>query len=203
MTESPFDLSQQHTDGRIIAALEKISQAFRVLLWNEGKELSLSPIQIQILIFLRFHPREHRKVSYLAVEFNVTKATISDAIKILIEKKLVRKEYEKEDARSYVLHLTRKGIQHADKTSHFTRQLQLPVEELSASEKETLLKSLLSIIRHLNTAGIVTTQRMCFTCSFYQPNHEGHQHYCTLLNSRLESSELRIDCPDHEKNQHS
>jgi hypothetical protein len=53
MGKSPFDLKHQNenTDSRIIAAMERISQAYRVLLWNESKELSLSPIQIQILIF--------------------------------------------------------------------------------------------------------------------------------------------------------
>lgn len=85
MKRSAFNLAHQNTsvESKIIASLERVSQAFRVLLWNESKEFSLSPIQVQVLIFLLFHSSEKRKVSYLADEFNMTKATISDTIKSL------------------------------------------------------------------------------------------------------------------------
>ena len=69
----------QDTGSKIIAALERISQAFRVLLWNESKAFSLSPIQVQVLNFLLQHSGEKRKISYLAGEFNLTKPTISDS----------------------------------------------------------------------------------------------------------------------------
>ena len=108
MTKSDFDLVQQNqsTESKIVASLERISQAFRVLLWQESKEFSLSPIQVQVLIFLLYHSSEKRKVSYLADEFNMTKATISDTVKILEQKKLISKEYELHDARSYIINLT-------------------------------------------------------------------------------------------------
>ena len=82
MKKSVFDLDHQNAsvESRIVASLERVSQAFRVLLWNESKEFSLSPIQIQVLIFLLHHSDEKRKVSYLADEFNMTKATISDTV---------------------------------------------------------------------------------------------------------------------------
>src|SRR5690606_32595860 len=87
MSDSPFDLAYQnkHINGKIIAALERISQAFRVLLWEESKEFALSPIQVQVLIFLLHHSEQKRKVSYLAEEFNMTKATISDTVKTLFQ----------------------------------------------------------------------------------------------------------------------
>ena len=84
-----MDLNQ-----KIVNSLERISQAFRVLLWNESKEYGLSPIQIQILIFLFTHSPEKRKISYLAREFDMTKATISDSVKVLFQKSLVTKEFE-------------------------------------------------------------------------------------------------------------
>ena len=54
--KSSFDLKRQSTkiESKIVVALERISEAFRVLLWNESKENSLSPIQIQLLIFFTF-----------------------------------------------------------------------------------------------------------------------------------------------------
>ena len=90
MKHSSFHLTEQNQkiESRIVVALERISEAFRVLLWNESKENSLSPIQIQILIFIYFHSTEKCKVGYLADEFNMTKATISDSVKVLLSKEL-------------------------------------------------------------------------------------------------------------------
>ena len=200
MNKSPFNLDQQNasTDSRIIAALERISQAFRVLLWNESKEFSLSPIQVQVLIFLLHHSEEKRKVSYLADEFNMTKATISDTIKALGQKGLIKKVAEPHDTRSYVIHLTKKGIDIAGKTSVFTRELQTPIAKLNPDDKENLLLSLIGVIHHLNKAGVITIQRMCVTCIHYKPASSRNPHFCKLLNKKLEGSELRIDCPEHE-----
>ena len=108
MKHSSFNLNEQNQkiESRIVVALERISEAFRVLLWNESKENSLSPIQIQILIFIYFHSLEKCKVGYLADEFNMTKATISDSVKILLSKELVTKETDPIDTRSFSLSLT-------------------------------------------------------------------------------------------------
>lgn len=199
MSKSPFDLSYQNqsTESKIIALLERISQTFRVLLWNESKEHALSPIQIQVLIFLLHHSEEKRKVTYLADEFNMTKATISDTIKTLEQKELVEKHYEPHDTRSYIIQLTKKGKVIANQTSMFTQQLQIPIDKLPAEDKENLLLSLIGIIQHLNKSGVITIQRMCVTCMHYKKGESGKQHFCQLLNQKLSNRDLRIDCPEH------
>lgn len=199
MKKSAFDLEHQNSsiEGKIIASLERVSQAFRVLLWNESKEHSLSPIQVQVLIFLLHHSDQKRKVSYLADEFNMTKATISDTIKTLEQKALIKKEHEQHDTRSYIIQLTKKGKEIAVQTSLFSEQIQIPIDKLHLTDKENLLLSLLDIIHHLNRSGIITIQRMCFTCHFYKSNKNSQEHFCRLLNSKLKDNELRIDCPEH------
>jgi DNA-binding MarR family transcriptional regulator len=199
MQKSDFNLNQQNArvESRIIASLERISQAFRVLLWQESKEFALSPIQIQVLIFLAHHHSEQRKVSHLAREFNMTKATISETIKTLEQKQLISKEFEQEDLRSYIIHLTKKGLEIAEKTALFTNQLRIPVQNLDSENKEKMLLSLLHIIHHLNQSGIITIQRMCFTCSHYQRSKDGQPHFCKLLDRNLATTDLRIDCPEH------
>lgn len=199
MKKSVFDLNHQNSsvESKIIASLERVSQAFRVLLWNESKEFSLSPIQVQVLIFLLHHSNDKRKVSYLANEFNMTKATISDTVKTLEQKQLITKENEPHDIRSYIIHLTPKGSEIANQTSLFTKQIQVPIDKLDSSDKENLLLSLLDIIHHLNKSGVITIQRMCLTCEHYKSHFEGQKHFCGLLNQKLASTELRVDCPEH------
>jgi len=203
MKKSTFDLKHQNSsiESKIVASLERVSQAFRVLLWNESKEFSLSPIQVQVLIFLLHHSDEKRKVSYLADEFNMTKATISDTIKTLEQKLLIKKEYEPHDTRSYIIHLTKKGSDIAEQTSMFAKQIQVPIDKLHSLDKENLLLSLLDIIHHLNKSGIITIQRMCFTCQFYKESKDRKEHFCRLLNSKLADNELRIDCAEHSQKQ--
>ena len=95
---SVFNLENQNAnlDNKIVAGLERLSQVFRILLWEKAKEHSLSPIQIQLLIFIRHHSADKTTISYLAQEFNFTKPTISDAIKILEQKKLVSQDQVRE-----------------------------------------------------------------------------------------------------------
>ena len=200
MDKSDFDLAHQNqsTESKIVASLERIAQAFRVLLWQESKEHSLTPIQVQVLIFLLHHSNEKRKVSYLADEFNMTKATISDTIKTLEQKKLISKAEEQRDTRSFIINLTKKGKDIAVKTSFFTNEIRKPINKLHQDEKEDLLLSLLNIIRHLNKSEVITIQRMCMSCAYYQSSDKGQKHFCKLLNQDLRPTDLRIDCPEHE-----
>jgi DNA-binding MarR family transcriptional regulator len=198
MKSSSFNLNEQNqkVESRIVVALERISEAFRVLLWNESKESSLSPIQIQILIFIYFHSLEKCKISYLADEFNMTKATISDSVRVLLTKDLVVKETDTTDTRSYSLLLTTEGKSIAKKASFFASNMEQPLEKLTEDQKTVMLNGLLKLIYDLNKSGIITIQRMCFTCSNYQLDNGVH--YCKLLKSRLAENELRVDCPEHD-----
>jgi DNA-binding MarR family transcriptional regulator len=192
-----LDFQNKNIESKIVAAFERISQAYRVLLWQESKEFSLSPIQVQVLIFLLHHSEEKRKVSYLANEFNMTKATISDSIKALEQKKLIRKDFEPQDTRSYIINLTTKGRGIAEQSSLFSNEIRTPLYKLSQDEKSNLLLSLFGIIDHLNKSGIITIQRMCLTCSYYHTSNTGPKHFCKFLNQELQVNDLRIDCAEH------
>lgn len=200
MSSTPFDpLSQPHSpSAKIVVALERISEAFRVLLWNEGKTHGLSPIQVQVLIFLLHHSDQYRTVSYLAREFNMTKATISDAVKTLENKSLISKHISSSDTRSFHIILTPKGAEIAKQTASFAQEIRTPIDRLSHDEQNNLLIHLFEIIRHLNNAGVITLERMCFRCAHYRKNHKGNEHFCALLATKLIQSELRLDCPEHE-----
>lgn len=199
MNRSPFDLTTQNKsiDHKVIAALERISQAFRVLLWNESKELGLTPIQIQTLIFLQHHSAEKRKISYLATELGVTKATISETVKTLLDKALIEKEYNLEDSRSFMIRLTAAGKKIAKQTGLFASHIEDPISRLEDADKETLFKSLTGVVHHLNRAGVIGIQRMCFTCTYYAQDRDGAAHFCKLMNIPLKAQDLRIDCPEH------
>lgn len=183
-------------DKKIVAALERIAEAFRVLLWNEGKTAGLSPLQVQVLLFVSSYAPAQCRVTYLAREFNITKATLSDAVKVLETKGLVGRLPDPADSRSHVLRPTGTGSDMAAKFAGFADAVRSPVSGLPEGRKLELWQSLLAVIGSLQQAGVVTLQRMCFTCRHFG-SEEGVP-YCTLIGKVLEAADLRMDCPEHE-----
>jgi DNA-binding MarR family transcriptional regulator len=194
--ESTFNPEYQasNTASKVVAALERLSEAFRVLLWQEAKQHGVSPIQVQILTFLLHYPEKLRTVTYLATYFNMTKATISDAIKTLESKALLSRKEDKSDNRSHTLHLTREGRVLGKKVERFADPMLAPVNNISPEKQADLLEHLLGLIKELNDQLVITPQRMCLNCRFYEKKGKGH--YCNLVQSPLRSADLRVECPE-------
>lgn len=197
MSKSVFDLHEQNSKltGKIVVGLEKLSEAFRVLLWDQAKKYGLSPIQIQLLVFIDSHAEAYATVSYLANEFNMTKPTISDAVKVLEKKGLIQKVKNPLDTRSFNLQLTKEGKLKTTEVATYANRLTQIVDRLGDDKKSDLWGSLSQLINDLRLSGIITVQRTCYNCSQYSKNEHGH--FCSLLGTQLEEADIRIDCPDH------
>lgn len=196
MKESPFNPEKQQIDlsSKIIVGLERISEVFKVLLWEKAKEVSLSPIQIKILLFIAFHKDELCKVSEISREFNITKPTVSDAIKVLFKKELIVKDYAGADNRSYTILLSNSGKKMVESIHVFSSPLEKHVSNIDKTQQEDLFETLSKLIFKLNRSGILNTQRTCFGCSFYEKKKTGH--YCNLLQDKLLSKDIQLDCPE-------
>ncbi|WP_299399679.1 MarR family winged helix-turn-helix transcriptional regulator [uncultured Gelidibacter sp.] len=194
MKHSVFDTSQQQMDvaSKIVVGLERISEVFRVLLWDHAKTIGLSPIQIQILIFLAYHKYEFCNVSHLAKEFNVAKSTISDAVKVLERKQLIIKDFSPNDHRSYNIQLSEHGQELVAQTELFANPIKNQLSDMEGLEDFYELLS--KLIYKLHTSGLLTVQRMCYSCKFYD-KQEG-AHYCKLLEKPLLTTDIRMDCPE-------
>ncbi|WP_350289299.1 MarR family winged helix-turn-helix transcriptional regulator [uncultured Croceitalea sp.] len=199
MKESTFNPAQQEKDisSKIVAGMERISEVFKILLWEKAKLVGLSPIQIQILIFIAFHKQSLCNVSHLAKEFNVTKPTISDAIRVLDKKGLILKDFSSADSRSYSITLSELGTGIVSETYNFSYPLKKQIDGFSPSELESLFGTLSQLIYKLNRNGILTVQRTCYGCKFYEKDNEND--YCNLLQKELSNQEIRLDCPEYEE----
>ena len=199
MKESTFNPAQQEKDisSKIVAGMERVSEVFKILLWEKAKLVGLSPIQIQILIFIAFHKRELCNVSHLAKEFNVTKPPVSDAVRILDKKELIIKDFSSSDSRSYSISLSNLGTGIVSQTYDFSNPLKRQINDFSSSELESLFGTLSQLIYKLNRNGILSVQRTCYGCKFYKKNNEND--YCNLLQKKLLSEEIRLDCPEYEE----
>ena len=185
-------------ERKILSGLERLSETLKSLLWEKAKTYGISPIQIQILLFVSTHKTKICNVSYLAREFNVTKATISDAVKVLLKKEYLEKDFSPTDNRRYNLLTTSKGRELVT----YIEEYSLPIEkELTTfSEKELLgmFDTLTKLIFQLNRQGIIQVQRTCFNCTFYKGDKK-NTHYCQFIESPLENRDIRIDCGDFQE----
>lgn len=188
---------QDNISSKIIVGLERISEVFKILLWDKAKMVGLSPIQIQILIFIAYHKQELCNVSHLAKEFNITKPTISDAIRILAKKELIKKEISVTDSRSYSIHPTPSGNKIIAETIDFAEPLKMRLNEIQEPNLESLFATLSQLIYQLNQSGILTVQRTCYGCKFYKQNE--NTDFCNLLNKELKNSDIRLDCPEFDE----
>lgn len=197
MMKKIFDLETQNEnlDSKITAGLERLSQVFKVLLWEKAKKQDLTPLQIQLLIFIRYHSKSKATISYLAKEFNITKATVSDTIKILEQKKYVAKKSHFTDLRSQIIVLTNKGLEIIYLIENFANPVYDIVASSAENEKVILWKSIRSIIEHLHHFQIINVQSACIDCFYLLDKND--KKYCSLMQLYLGESGMKIDCNEH------
>lgn len=200
---SIFELNHQHedVDSKIAVALERLSQAFRVLLWGKTKSHNLSPIQIQILVYLLYHSEEPTTIGQIAAQFSLTPATVSDAVKTLAQKGLVIRTSQESDRRTTSVNLTISGREIARELAIWADIIRDNISRFDESDKLVVMRFLMKLIEALQGAGLITIARMCITCRFFHPNANPTSetpHYCKLMEKPLANSSLRLDCPEHE-----
>jgi len=199
MEKSIFNIEfqQKSITSKIVVGLERLSGVFKVLLWEHAKTIGISPIQIQLLIFIAYHKQELCNVSHLAKEFNITKPTVSDAIKVLDKKGFIVKDYSTSDNRSYSIFLSDKGKEIVAETENFADPIKKYLIDVDEADLENLYETISKLIYQLNQKGIISVQRSCFSCKFY--NKSNNRDYCNLLDRQLLNGDIRLDCPEYEE----
>ena len=202
-TDGAFDPYSQHgdVDKKIVAALERISQAYRVLLQQEAQGRGLSPIQARFLVHLLHHPGELGRVGRLAEEFGLSRATVSDAVRTLEYKGLVRREPWPRDGRVATLSLTPAGEEAATGLSGWADVVEGQLGSFALEEKVAVMRFLMRLISSLQGEGVISVARMCVSCRFFRPDahpRSATPHHCALLDQPLSGADLRTDCPEHE-----
>ncbi|MEZ5690456.1 MAG: MarR family winged helix-turn-helix transcriptional regulator [Rickettsiales bacterium] len=193
-----FDRDEQESDRRakIIVGIERLSTLFRAILWEEAKMYRLSPLQMQILLFISYHDIEQCNVTTISKEFAVTKATVSDAVKSLLEKELLKKQGG-EDARGFSLSLSRDGKKYVKKLSPFTDFFAKSFDKASEEEIGKMWEGMLLLIGYLQNTDVIPV-RMCFSCKNFGKEHpKGKPHYCHLMQKPLKINDIRLDCAEY------
>jgi DNA-binding MarR family transcriptional regulator len=195
--ETPKDPTS--IDNRISEGLSRIAIAMRSDEWSKAEKAGLKPTQLAILEFLA--GRNGARVKEIAAHLGVSQPTATDSIAALERKGLVAKASAPDDKRATAIRITVEGTAALGSVSPIETAAMEAARSLSASEQESLLLSLVKMIRHLQEADAIPIQRMCTSCRYFRPyQHSGaaKPHHCNFVNAAFGRNELRIDCRDHE-----
>lgn len=201
MVHSPgtfFERNTRPVQGRIATGLSKLGLAMKHQAWAQANQSGLSPTQGQILATLCLEGA--MSGSRLAQRLGITPPTISDSVKVLVEKNLVSKKVDPAQARAMLVGLTSSGRALAQQVRSWPDFLASAASALSPTEQEAFLSGLMKMIGSLQQAGQIPTNRMCLSCRFFQPNaHDDSAmpHHCAFVDAPMAVRHLRIDCGDH------
>lgn len=196
-----FNPKQRNTSGgRITIAFYRITQAVDHLLRERGKDVRLSPAQIQSLLFLKYARPGACTIGGLANRLGVTYATSSGVADALERKRLIQRAPLPEDQRVITLGLTPKGEDKAEMLEDVLDEIEAAVNALPDVEQAALLRATQTIVRHLQRAGYVKVYEMCWGCQFFQrdahPEDPGGPHHCAFMDAPLPQPSTYLECPD-------
>ena len=186
--------------GRVTHSLLRLSTAMRSEAWDWAEGAGLTPTQGEILVLL-LQRKGPMRLGEIARETQLTAATTSDAVSTLETKGLVEKRRALDDGRALAVRLSARGRTAAKKALQWPEFLTKAVGKLGADEQGTLYRALLKTLRELQVAGATPPQRMCLTCTHFQPGKPSKKtvHHCAVLDIAMSDSDLRLDCSVHEE----
>lgn len=186
-------------DQRLAAAAERLGHGARLLLRAAASRHGLSIIQAQLLLRLASDSTGASSIASLTEWFDVRQPTISDAVAALGRKKLV---VSTRQGRRRHLALTDAGRRVGDDLSGWDEPLRAAFAGQPVASRATALAVMLHTIGSLQATGVIGIARSCTTCRFFRPassSQAGARHHCALLDAPLHTSELRLDCPEHQR----
>lgn len=188
------------THGQFVAAIERLATVVRTIQWSLAAAEGLHPIQYRVLQLCGTRRGQGLMPSVLAAELGVSAASMSDTLRALESKGLLKRLPHPHDRRGTILELTAKGERLRKRLQQWDSPLQAAIAELPTEIQENVYEGLLMLLRVLYKQGVITLPRMCLTCRWLTKNTSNGQpyYYCQLLTMPLEILQLRVECPEHE-----
>ncbi len=175
--------------------LERLCNLLRMEMRQFGLKFGLQPVQIEALTYLTQCNRYSDTPQAVTEYLGLTKGTVSQSLKLLDQKGLLRKRQDKKDKRIVHLAPTAKGrklIEQSIPAKGLEAALKMSHSLKGSGLEEGLRSTLHAMQRHNNRK----TFAACHTCRFNQKLSEGF--LCGLTNEPLSKQEIHMICREHE-----
>lgn len=193
-----------HPSDQLLQGLSKLGLVMRQASWEEAGRRGLHPTQQQALAVLRTTGRVDGRgmlLRELAHALGITPGTASESVAVLVDKGLIIKAADPDDARAIRLSLSPKGRRAADAAMQWPDQLLSAAAELSPEERGVFVRGLIKMIRSLQERGAIPVQRMCVDCVHFRPrvHADPHRpHHCALVDAAMGDGDLRVQCAEQQ-----
>lgn len=196
MSDVP-DLTSQE---QLLVGLYRLGQALRLGAWESAGSARISPLQADILRYLARNPPSRRQ-SDLVVALASTAPTISDAVRVLVDKGMLARTKDLTDTRAVNLVLTTAGTDEATRLATIPPPLRAALDALHDDDVAAMLRGTVRMIRVLQEQHAIPVSRTCVTCRFYRPAQSAdpaRPHHCLYVGADFADAQLRLDCQEHE-----
>ncbi len=185
---------------RVATGFQKIALVMRHEAWRAAGGRGLTPTQAQVISIIS-NADTPIGLAQVSSELALTPGTVSEAVRVLVEKGLVEKSRHEHDRRAIRLRLTRKGKREAGTSSEAVRTIVDAVRSMNSEQQNGLIRGLIATIRSLQEQGQIPVARMCVGCTFFRPNVHiaaTKSHHCEYIDAPIGDSDLRLECKDFE-----
>ncbi len=185
---------------RLTMALLRIGQATRVVGLQEAREVGLTPVQAQTLLFVKNTKSFATTIGQLAAHLGATHVSAVGVVSGLVDRGLLVRETAAHDRRVTLLRLTPKGEAAALRLARWGHLLSDALSDLTDEERAALERGLGGIVWSLRAAGHLSVAEPCRGCIHFKESaapDSKEPHYCELIEIFLSEGEALKDCPDH------
>ncbi|MEN8130802.1 MAG: MarR family winged helix-turn-helix transcriptional regulator [Pseudomonadota bacterium] len=175
--------------------IERLGNLVRADVRAVCNEYGMRPAQLEALGFLTQCNHYSDTPQAVAEFLGLTKGTVSQTLKVLEQKGLLRKRGDARDKRLVHLKPTAKGRRMVEHTVP-AESLTCGLEKLSKSESQLTVRALRVLLRSVQKANGLRTFAPCHTCRFNQRRDGGY--FCGLTHEPLEEHDVALLCREHQ-----
>lgn len=175
--------------------IERLGNLVRADARAACNEYGMRPVQLEALGFLTQCNRYSDTPQAVAEFLGLTKGTVSQTLKVLEQKGLLRKRGDNKDKRMVHLKPTAQGRRLVERALP-AASIAAGVEELSKLDSQATVRALRMLLRSVQKANNLKTFAPCHTCRFNQK--QGDAYFCGLTHEPLEKGDVTLLCREHQ-----
>ena len=176
-------------------SLERLASLLRSESRSLLSEYSLLPIQFEALYYLSISNRYSDTPKAVTEFLGQTKGTVSQTLKLLEKKALIRKLPDTVDKRVVHLKVTREGMKILKKLRP-SQILETTCEQMTEDEFTEIDYALTQLLSRLQEANQFKTFGQCFSC-IHNIKVTENQFLCNLTKEPLSKNEISLICREH------
>lgn len=182
-------------NDELFNVIERLANLLRHEARAEGQLLGLQPVQQEALYYLSICNRYSDTTLAVTEYLALTKGTVSQTLKVLENKELIKKEKDKKDLRITHLKLTESGKKFLKDTCP-PKKFSQAVQQLSSSQQANTTSLIQEILRNYQIITGRTAFGLCQNCKYNHKNASGIM--CTLTNEPLSVDDTRLICREYD-----